>query len=66
MYIYIYTHTHTHTHTHTMEYCSGIKRNETGSFVVMKMNLKSIIQSEVSWKEEDDIKYRILMDIYGI
>lgn len=38
--IYVYIHTH-----------NGIllrhKRNETGSFVVIQMNLKSVIQSEV-------------------
>ena len=31
----------------TMEYYSVIKRNETGSFVVMWMNLESLIDSEV-------------------
>ena len=32
---------------HTIEYYSAIKRNETGSFVKMWMDLESIIQSEV-------------------
>ena len=32
---------------HTMEYYSAIKRNETGSSVMMWMNPESIIQSEV-------------------
>ena len=32
---------------YTMEYYSAIKRNETGSFVKMWMDLESIIQSEV-------------------
>ena len=45
-----------------MEYDSAIKRNEIGSFVVMGMDLKSVIQSEVSQKN----KYHILMHIYGI
>ena len=53
-YIYIYT----------TEYYSAIERNETGSFVVMWMNLKSVIQSEVSQKEKN--KYCILMRMYGI
>ena len=41
-----------------------IERNETGPFVVMWMNLESIIQSEVSQKEKN--KLRILTYIYGI
>ena len=47
---------------HIMEYDSAIKRNEIGSLVVMGMDLKSVIQSEVSQKN----KYHILMHIYGI
>ena len=35
------------------EYYSAIKRNKTGSFVVMWMNLESVIQSEVSQKEKN-------------
>ena len=42
-----------------MEYYSSIKRNKTGSFVVMWMNLKSVIQSKVSQKEKN--KYCILL-----
>ena len=49
---------------YTMEYNSTIKRNETGSFVVMWINLESVIQSEVSQKEKN--KYCILTHIYGI
>ena len=49
---------------YTMEYCSDIKRNEIGSFVVIWMNLESVIQSEVSQKEKNE--YRILTHIYGI
>ena len=45
----------------TMEYYSAIKRNETGSFEEMWMNLESVIQSEVSQKEK--YKYRILKHI---
>ena len=41
---------HTHTHTHT-EYSSAIRRNETGSFVVMWMDPQSVIQSEVRKKK---------------
>ena len=38
---------------YAMEYCSAIKRNETELFVEMWMDLESIIQSEVSQKEEN-------------
>ena len=41
-----------------MEYYSAIKRSEIGSFVVMWMNLESVIQSEVNQKEKN--KYHIL------
>ena len=49
---------------YTMEYYSAMKRNETGSFVEMWMDLESVIQSEVSQKEKN--KYRMLTHIYGI
>ena len=49
---------------YTMEYCSVTKRNETGSFVELWMDLESVIQSEVSQKEKN--KYRILTHICGI
>ena len=42
----------------------AIKRNKTGSFVEMWMDLESVIQSEVSQKEKN--KYRILTHIRGI
>ena len=32
---------------YAMEYYSAIKRNENGSFVVIWMNIESVIQSEV-------------------
>ena len=32
---------------HTIEYYSALKRNKIGTFVVMSMNLESIIQSKV-------------------
>ena len=37
------------------EYYAAIKRNETGSFVEMWMDLESVIQSEVSQKEKKQI-----------
>ena len=46
-----------------MEYCSAIKRDKIGSFVEMWLNLESVMQSEVSQKEEN--KY-VLMNICGI
>ena len=45
-----------------MKYDSAIKRNETGSFVETWMDLKSVIQSEVSQKN----KYHILTYTFGI
>ena len=45
-----------------MEYYSAIKRNETELFVVRWMDLKTVIQSEVSQKEKN--KYRKLIHIY--
>jgi len=47
---------------YTMEYYSAMKMNEIGSFIVMWMDLESVIQSEVSQKN----KYYILMHICGI
>ena len=44
---------------YTMEYYSAIKRNKIGSFVMMWMNLESVIQSEVSQKEKN--KYHMLI-----
>ena len=49
---------------YTMEYYSAIKRNNIGSFVEMRMDLESVIQSEVSQKEKN--KYRVLTHICGI
>ena len=51
-------------HIYTMEYYSAIKRNETELFVVSWMDLESVIQSEVSWKEKN--KYCMLTHTYGI
>ena len=47
-----------------VEYYSDIKRNEIGSFLETWMDLETVIQSEVSWKEKN--KYRILTHICGI
>ena len=47
-----------------MEYYSALKRNETGSFVEMWMDLEPVIQSEVSQKEKN--KYCIVMHLCGI
>ena len=51
-------------HIYTMEYYSAIKRNTFESVLMRWMNLKPIIQSDVSQKEKD--KYHILTHIYGI
>ena len=50
-------------YVYTVEYYSAIKRNEISSFVETWMDLETVIQSEVSQKEEN--KYRILMHICG-
>ena len=49
---------------YTMEYYSAVKRNAFESVLMRWMNLKPIVQSEVSQKEKD--KYHILTHIYGI
>ena len=41
-------------HIYTMEYYSAIKRNKIELFVVRWMDLESVIQSEVSQKEQTD------------
>ena len=45
-------------------YLALIKRNETGSFVVMWVNLESVTQGELSQKEKN--KFCILTHIYVI
>ena len=47
-----------------MEYYSAIKRNEIELFVMRWMDLKSVMQSEVSQKEKNE--YRMLTHMYGI
>ena len=44
---------------YAMEYYSALKRDETGSFVVMWMDLESVIQREVS-QEEINIIYQCM------
>ena len=46
-----------------MEYYSATKRNKIGSFVETRMDLGTLIKSEVSQKEKN--KYRILTHICG-
>ena len=51
-------------HIYTIEYYSAIKRNEIELFIVRRMDLESVIQSDVSQKGKN--KYRMLTHIYGI
>ena len=51
-------------HIYTMEYYSTVKRNKIELFLVRRMDLESVIQSEVSQKEAN--KYCMLTHIYGI
>ena len=44
-------------YVYIVEFYSAIKRNEIGSFVVRWMDLQSVIQSEVSQKEKNNIVY---------
>ena len=48
---------------YAMEYYSAMKRNETGLFVEMWMDLETVIQSKVSQKVNN--KYRILTHTCG-
>ena len=48
---------------YTMEYDSATQRRKIGSFVVMWMDLESVIQSEVKSERE---KYCTLMHVYRI
>ena len=50
---------------YTMEYYLAIKRNKIGSFVVMWMDLESIIQCEVSQKEKNIINECTCMGYRG-
>ena len=51
-------------HIYSMEYYSAIKRNEIELFVVRWMDLESVIQSEVSQKEQN--KNHMLTHIFRI
>ena len=42
---------------YTMEYHAAMKRNEIGLFVVMWMNLESVIHSEVTQKGKTNIAH---------
>ena len=48
---------------YTVEYFSAIQGNKIGSFVETWMDLETVIQSEVSQKEEN--KYRTLTHVCG-
>ena len=50
-------------HIYTMEYYSAIKRYKIEVSVVRRMDLESVIQSEVSQKEKN--KYHILTHVCG-
>ena len=47
-----------------MEYYPAIKRNETGAFTVMWMNLESVIQSEASQKGKNKCNILTYIWIY--
>ena len=51
-------------HIYNGIYYPAIKRNGIELFVVRRMDLEPVIQSEVSQKEKN--KYRMLTHIYGI
>ena len=51
-------------HIYTVEYYSAIKGNKIELFVVRWMDVESVLQSEVSQKEEN--KYSMVTNIYGI
>ena len=52
-------------HIYTMEYYSAINRNKSELFVVRWIDLKTVIQSEVSQKEKNKY-HHMLTHIYGI
>ena len=58
IYMYMYMYICVYTHTHTEEYYSALKRSETGSFLVIRMDLRSVIQSEGNQEEKN--KYHVL------
>ena len=51
---------------YTVEYYSATKRNETGSFAGMWMNLESVIQSEVSQKEKSKYQHMHMESINNV
>ena len=50
-------------HIYTVEYYSAIKKNEIMSFATTRMDLESVILSEVSQTKKE--KYRMISLIYG-
>ena len=50
-------------HIYTVEYYSAIKKNEIMSFATTRMDLESVIRSEVSQTKKE--KYRMISLIYG-
>ena len=51
-------------HMYTMDSYSAMKRNETGSFIEMWVDIESVVQRKVSQKDKN--KYQILMHICEI
>ena len=51
-------------HIYIMEYYSAIKRNDTELFVVRRVDLEYVIQSEVTQKEKN--KYCMLTYIWNL
>ena len=49
-------------HIYTMDYYSAIKRNEMEVFVMGWMDLETVIQSEVSQKEENTVCQCLYME----
>ena len=49
---------------YTKEYYSAMKKNKIMPFAATRMELETLILSEVSWKEKD--KYHMLSLIFGI
>ena len=50
-------------HIYTVEYYSAIKKNEIMSFATTRMDLESVILSEVSQTKKE--KYHMISLIYG-
>ena len=46
-------HTHTHTHSHTQEHCVVIQKDEILLFATTRMDLESIMSSEISQTKKE-------------